>query len=54
MYFLSQCVNKWIEFEIKKKISKFEILNSWIVRQFENEYNPTHIGIVDIFQVLVF
>ena len=26
----------------KKKIKKFEIINSWIVRQFKNEYNPTH------------
>ena len=26
----------------KKKISKFQLINSWIVRQFENEYNPTH------------
>ncbi len=27
---------------IKKKITKFQLVNSWIVRQFENEYNPTH------------
>ena len=40
--FLESCVNKWIEFETKKKINKFEIKNSWIVRQFQNEYNPTH------------
>ena len=24
------------------KITKFKILNTWVVRQFENEYNPTH------------
>ena len=40
--FLASCVNKWIEFETKKKVKKFEILNSWVVRQFSNEYNPTH------------
>jgi hypothetical protein len=40
--FLASCVNNWIEFETKRKIKKFEIKNSWIVRQFENEYNPTH------------
>jgi hypothetical protein len=40
--FLGSCVNKWIEFETKKKVTKFEILNSWVVRQFSNEYNPTH------------
>jgi len=40
--FLALCVSKWIEIEIQKKISKFQIINSWIVRQFKNEYNPTH------------
>ena len=40
--FLASCVNKWIEFETKKKVTKFEIINSWVVRQFANEYNPTH------------
>ena len=40
--FLSLCVAKWIEIETEKKITKFEILNTWIVRQFKNEYNPTH------------
>ena len=40
--FLASCVNNWIEFETKKKIKKFEIINSWIVRQFKNEYNPIH------------
>ena len=40
--FLSNCVSKWIEIEAKSKISKFQILKSWVVRQFENEYNPTH------------
>jgi hypothetical protein len=40
--FLASCVNKWIEFETKEKVKKFEVLNSWVVRQFSNEYNPTH------------
>ena len=40
--FLSNCVSKWIELETKNKITKFQILKSWVVRQFENEYNPTH------------
>ena len=40
--FLGACVRKWIEFETQKKVNKFEILNSWVVRQFANEYNPTH------------
>ena len=25
-----------------KKISKFNLLDTWVVRQFKNEYNPTH------------
>ena len=40
--FLSNCVSKWIEIETKSKITKFQILKSWVVRQFQNEYNPTH------------
>ena len=40
--FLTHACEKWIEFAYKKKISKFQILSSWIVRQFKNEYNPTH------------
>ena len=35
-------VEKWIDILIKKKITIFNIENSWVVRQFENEYNPTH------------
>ena len=26
----------------EKKITKFNLLKTWVVRQFENEYNPTH------------
>ena len=26
----------------EKKITNFNLLSSWIVRQFENEYNPIH------------
>ena len=40
--FLASCVNKWVEFETRKKVKKFQILDSWVVRQFANEYNPTH------------
>ena len=40
--FLSTCVHKWIEIETGKKISKFNLIQSWVVRQFQNEYNPTH------------
>ena len=40
--FLSMSVQKWIELETKRKITKFNVNNSWVVRQFQNEYNPTH------------
>ena len=40
--FLGFCVKQWIKLEINKEVKKFEIKNSWIVRQFQNEYNPTH------------
>ena len=40
--FLSTCVQKWIEVETGKKLTKFSLKQSWIVRQFKNEYNPTH------------
>ena len=40
--FLSLCVGKWIATELGEKITKFNILESWVVRQFKNEYNPIH------------
>jgi hypothetical protein len=40
--FLVGCTSKWIELTVGRKISKFQVENSWVVRQFENEYNPTH------------
>ena len=40
--FLSISVHKWIELETGRKVTKFNVNNSWIVRQFQNEYNPTH------------
>jgi len=40
--FLSTCTSRWIEIETGKKLTKFKIRKSWIVRQFKNEYNPTH------------
>ena len=40
--FLKKCTEHWIHFATEQKISKFEMLTSWIVRQFQNEYNPIH------------
>ena len=35
-------VKKYIYKSIGKKISKIKIKNFWVVRQFNNEYNPIH------------
>ena len=40
--FLKDCVSRWIEIEMKKKITKFNLIDSWVVRQFKDEYNPVH------------
>ena len=40
--FLGECVQKWILADQNKKITEFKIIDSWIVRQFKNEYNPIH------------
>ena len=40
--FIAQSASKWIELQTEKKIKKFQLIESWIVRQFENEYNPVH------------
>ena len=40
--FLSDSVYTWIKLSESKEIKKFNLISSWIVRQFENEYNPVH------------
>ena len=40
--FLGTCTKKWIELETNKKITKFNLKQTWVVRQFKNEYNPIH------------
>ena len=40
--FLKENAEKWIFESTKKKIEEFKIIDTWIVRQFENEYNPLH------------
>ena len=40
--FLLNITKHFIKIGTKKNITKFEIINSWVVRQFENEYNPIH------------
>ena len=40
--FLHKATKSYIEKSTNKKITKFNIKNVWVVRQFENEYNPIH------------
>ena len=40
--FLLGEVSNWISQTKNKNIKKFQITGSWIVRQFQNEYNPIH------------
>ncbi len=41
--FLAKCSAKYVEMTTKQHVKKFVLLESWIVRQFENEYNPVHL-----------
>ena len=40
--FLAKCVHEWIKAAINKDIKKFNLIDSWVVRQFKDEYNPVH------------
>ena len=40
--FLGSAVYKWVGQETNNKIKHFELIKSWIVRQFQNDYNPVH------------
>ena len=40
--FLAKCVQEWIKSAINKEIKKFNLIHTWVVRQFKDEYNPVH------------
>jgi hypothetical protein len=40
--FLGKSVQEWIRGSDKKIIKEFKVISTWVVRQFENEYNPIH------------
>ena len=40
--FLGNCCKIYADLNEGKKITKFNLLKTWVVRQFKNEYNPTH------------
>ena len=41
--FLSQGTAAWVKMATGNEIKKFELLHTWVVRQFKNEYNPLHV-----------
>ena len=40
--FLGKCVSTWVEKSSGLPVKNFSLRDSWVVRQFKNEYNPTH------------
>ena len=40
--FLGHVAQGYVKQSIGQKITKFNIIETWVVRQFSNEYNPTH------------
>ena len=40
--FLAKCTFEYILKATNKKITKFNVIDTWVVRQFKNEFNPTH------------
>ena len=40
--FLGSACAQWLSDERKIKLRGFEIIKSWIVRQYKNDYNPIH------------
>ena len=40
--FLGKSVHEWLRVELNKKITKFNLIDTWVVRQFKDEYNPIH------------
>ncbi|MDB3983074.1 2OG-Fe(II) oxygenase family protein [Candidatus Pelagibacter sp.] len=40
--FLATSVANWIKLSENKELKEFKLISSWVVRQFQNEYNPIH------------
>ena len=40
--FLRESTKAFVEGLTDKKVTKFQLISCWVVRQFQNEYNPTH------------
>ena len=42
MNFLAKFSKAFVENLTEKRVTKFDLIKVWVVRQFQNEYNPTH------------
>ncbi len=40
--FLVERIGRWIDIEQKQRITEMKMITTWVVRQFKNEFNPTH------------
>ena len=40
--FLQKGVAHWINYTTQRKVTKFKLISSWVIRQFKGEYNPIH------------
>ena len=40
--FLAKCSYEYINHATNQKIRKFNVISTWVVRQFKNEFNPAH------------
>ena len=40
--FLRESTKAFVESLMDKKVTKFQLISCWVVRQFQNEYNPIH------------
>ena len=41
--FLAKAIKLWLQNDSNKELKSIDIINTWIVRQFQNEYNPIHL-----------
>ncbi len=40
--FLAKCSYEYVNHSTNQKITKFNVISTWVVRQFKNEFNPAH------------
>ena len=41
--FLAKAIKEWLQEDSNKELKSIDIIRCWIVRQFQNEYNPVHL-----------